>query len=76
MITKFFTISDWLIEEWEQLYSPLNVRRELEALAEWLERNPRRRRKDYRVMIAEWLGRESAKVRVAQAERTGARYLS
>lgn len=76
MITKFFTIADWLIEEWEQKFSPLNVRRELEEVVKFLEANPRRRRKNgYQGFIAEWLARECAKVHVAHAERVGARNL-
>lgn len=66
MKTKFFEIADWRIAEWQEVYAPLNVMRELQAIAQWLEANPRRQRKDYSQMIAEWLGRESAKVTVAQ----------
>lgn len=66
MKTKFFEIADWLIAEWEEKFAPLNVRNELKRIEQFLETNPRRRRKAYSEFITVWLSRECAKVIVDQ----------
>lgn len=59
---KYFNISEWKILEFEQAYSPLNVRQELEKMDQWLDANPRRRKKKYQRFVVNWLGKAHAKV--------------
>ena len=71
------TIADWLLAEWEQTYSPLNVAGELLKMEQWLEANPRRRKKNYNRFVINWLNRVhasivSAQVQVRLAARVGA----
>lgn len=58
----YFQIAEWRLLEWEQLYSPLNVVGELQKMKQWLDANPRRRKKNYNRFIINWLNKESARV--------------
>lgn len=62
MVTKYFTIADWLIDEWEKTYSPLNVAGELEKMVLWLDANPKRRKKNYNRFVINWLNKAHAQV--------------
>lgn len=55
-------MAEWRILEWEQAYSPLNVRQEIVKMHEWLEANPRRRKKNYQRFVVNWLNKAHAKV--------------
>lgn len=65
-MTPHFHVQEWLILEWERDYAPLDVRRELAQMHQWLEANPRRRKKNYQRFVVGWLRREYAKVAHAQ----------
>jgi hypothetical protein len=73
----YFRVAEWKLIEWEKLYSPLDVQRELSKMREWLDANPRRRKKKYERFVVNWLNKEHAKVQRQQVEarayaRTGA----
>ena len=60
-------IAEWRIVEWERDYAPLNVRQEIAKAENWLEANPRRRKKNLHRFIVNWLNKAHAQVAVAQA---------
>jgi hypothetical protein len=59
---EYFSIAEWRLMEWEQIYAPLNVHGELLKMKEWLTANPRRRKKNYNRFIINWLNKEHAKI--------------
>jgi len=61
-----FEVSEWLIAEWEKVYAPLNVRQEIAKMHQWLEANPRRRKKRYERFVVNWLNKAHAQVVSAQ----------
>ena len=65
---EHFKVAEWQILEWERDYSPLNVRQEIAQMHQWLEANPRRRKKNYQRFVVGWLRREYAKVAHAQVQ--------
>ena len=65
---EYFHVAEWRILEWEASYFPLNVRQEITKMYEWLEANPRRRKKNYARFAINWLGKAHAQVVVAQAQ--------
>ena len=67
-MTEHFRVAEWQILEWERDYSPLNVRQEIAQMHQWLEANPRRRKKNYQRFVVGWLRREYAKVAHAQGQ--------
>lgn len=67
-MTEYFQVPEWRILEWEQLYAPLNVRMELLKMHQWLEANPRRRKKNYHRFIINWLNKNYAQVATAQVQ--------
>ena len=68
-MTEHFHVAEWKLAEWERDYEPLNVRQELVKANEWLEANPRRRKKNYNRFVVNWLNKAHAQVIVAQIER-------
>jgi hypothetical protein len=66
-MTEHFHIAEWRILEWEKHYYPLNVRQEIEHMQNWLEANPKRRKKNYNRFVVNWLNRNYAQVATAQA---------
>jgi len=64
--SKYFSVdADW-IAEWERTYAPLNIHGELEKMKNWLDANPRRRKKNYNRFIINWLNKAHAQVVNAQ----------
>src|ERR1700690_2607917 len=73
-MAEYFHVAEWRILEWERDYAPLNVRQELVLMNNWLEANPRRRKKNYARFIINWLNKSYASVAAAQvASRAYAR---
>ena len=69
-MTEYFHIAEWRVKEWEQTYSPLDVRQEIEKMRLWLEANPRRaRKKNWARFIINWLGKAHAQAISARFER-------
>lgn len=67
-VTEYFHVPEWRILEWEKIYSPLNVRHEIAKMQQWLEANPRRRKKNYHRFIINWLNKNYASVATAQVQ--------
>jgi len=59
---EHFKVSDCVLAEWEQAYSPLNVRQEIAKMQEWLTANPRRRKKNYNRFVINWLNKAHASI--------------
>lgn len=66
METPYFKVADWKLEELEKQYMPLNVKGELEKMKNWLDANPKRRKKKYDRFIVNWLNKAHAQVVSAQ----------
>jgi len=62
----YFRIAEWRLLEWEQAYAPLNVAGELLKMKQWLDANPRRRKKNYNRFIVNWLSKAHAQIVSAQ----------
>ena len=52
------------VEMYEKLYPALDVRQELREMYGWLDANPKRRKKNTRSFITNWLGRSTDRARV------------
>ena len=65
---EHFKIAEWRILELERDYAPLNVRQELVLMNNWLEANPRRRKKQYNRFVINWLNRVYAQIATAQVK--------
>lgn len=65
-MAEHFRVAEWRICEWERDYHPLNVRQEITHMHNWLEANPRRRKKNYNRFVVNWLNRAFASITVAQ----------
>jgi hypothetical protein len=68
MELKNFTVSQFIVEEWTWKYAPLNVEGELCHADEWLTANPKRKKKNIRRFLINWLNRSYAKVTTAQVQ--------
>lgn len=64
--SKYFKVGDLTLWEWRHTYGPLEVENELAKMVEWLDANPRRRKKNYKRFIVGWLNKAHAQVLVAQ----------
>jgi len=67
-LPEHFKIAEWRILELERDYAPLNVRQELVLMNNWLEANPRRRKKQYNRFVINWLNSVYAKIATAQVK--------
>ena len=67
--SKYFGMSHYWIEEWERIYAPLDVMRELEKMVQWLDANPKRHKKNYYRFVINWLNSAHAKAISARFER-------
>jgi hypothetical protein len=65
-MSEYFHIAEWRIQEWERDYAPLNVRGEINKMINWLDANPRRRKKNYNRFVINWLNKAHAQIVVAQ----------
>ena len=65
-LAEYFKVAEWRILEWERDYAPLNVRQEIAKMHQWLEANPRRRKKRYERFVVNWLNKAHAQVVSAQ----------
>jgi len=54
-------VYQWDIEGWQRVYQHINVETELEKMRVWLEENPKKRKKNTRVFIINWLSRAEEK---------------
>lgn len=52
------------VDMYEKLYPALDVRQELREMYGWLDANPKRRKKNTRSFITNWLGRSTDRARV------------
>jgi predicted phage replisome organizer len=50
-------IPDALVDKWQAAYPAANVERELIKAGEWLVSNPKKRKKNYRAFLVNWLAR-------------------
>jgi hypothetical protein len=58
---------DW--NDWGATYPSVDIEREFRMMDDWLESNPRRRKKNYRRFITNWLKAEERRARVTKAEQ-------
>ena len=65
---KYFDVGDLQLATWACEYQPLNIQGELEKMKNWLDANPRRRKKNYRRFIVGWLNKAHAQVVSAQVD--------
>jgi len=54
-------VYQWDIDGWQRVYQHINVEAELEKMRVWLEENPKKRKKNTRVFIINWLSRAEEK---------------
>ena len=64
----YFRVAEWKLLEWQQAYPSLNIEGELQRMKQWLDANPRRRKKNYARFCVNWLNKESAKVESQAAQ--------
>lgn len=64
----YFRVHELQAEEWERVFPSVNVQGELLRMKEWLDANPRRRKKNYKRFVIGWLSRTNAKVERAAME--------
>ena len=65
----YFDIGGLQLATWACEYQPLNIHGELDKMKNWLDANPRRRKKNYRRVIIGWLNKAHAQVVVAQVKQ-------
>jgi hypothetical protein len=59
---EYFMIPTWRFVELEKIYAGLDVGRELYKMEEWLDANPKRRKKNYKRFINGWLNKAHAQL--------------
>ncbi len=67
---KFFNVRDCELVGLREIYPSVNVILELRLMDNWLETNPRRRKKNYPRFIANWLRREERRACALRKETT------
>ena len=45
------------VERWRKIYGSVNIERELWKMADWLDANPSRSKKNYKRFIVNWLSK-------------------
>jgi len=54
-------VYQWDIDGWQRVYQHINVEAELEKMRVWLEENPKKRKKNTRTFVINWLSRAEEK---------------
>lgn len=56
-----YDVHEWDIAGWQRVYTHIDVRAEVEKMALWLEANPKRRKRDTKRFLINWLSKADEK---------------
>jgi hypothetical protein len=67
-VGKFFSLTGYEYHRWLEAFPNVSVYAEFRLMEEWLIANPRRRKKNYRRFITNWLKAEQRKFDAVRSE--------